>query len=52
VELGLSKEVAIMRYSKYLKSKISTLGSEDDDLEKLLNGVVRKKLNIIPENVT
>ncbi|ESW22132.1 hypothetical protein PHAVU_005G130000 [Phaseolus vulgaris] len=52
MELGLSKEVAIMRYSKYLMSKISTLGSEEDDLEKLLNGVIRKKLKIIPENVT
>ncbi|WVZ00390.1 hypothetical protein V8G54_026459 [Vigna mungo] len=52
MELGLSKEVSIMRYSNYLMSKISTLGSEDDDLEKLLNGVIRKKLKIIPENVT
>ncbi|KOM44139.1 hypothetical protein LR48_Vigan05g174400 [Vigna angularis] len=52
MELGLSKEVSIMRYSKYLNAKISTLGSEDDDLEKLLNGVIRKKLKIIPENVT
>lgn len=52
MELGLSKEVSIMRYSKYLMSKISTLGSEDEDLEKLLNGVIRKKLKIIPENVT
>ncbi|KAL2590290.1 hypothetical protein AAZV13_13G281600 [Glycine max] len=52
MELGLFKEVSMMRYSKYLSSKTSYLGSEDDDLERLLNGVIRKKLKIIPENVT
>ncbi|XP_027342906.1 serine carboxypeptidase-like 51 [Abrus precatorius] len=53
MELGLFKEVAMMRYSKYLTSKTSSLlGGEEDDLERLLNGVIKNKLKIIPENVT
>ncbi|TKY48582.1 Serine carboxypeptidase 51 [Spatholobus suberectus] len=52
MELGLFREVAMMRYSKYLASKTSLLGSEGDDLERLLNGLVKKKLKIIPGNVT
>ncbi|KAF1882914.1 hypothetical protein Lal_00003096 [Lupinus albus] len=53
MELGLYKEVSMMRYSKYLSSTLrSSFNGEEDDLEKLLNGVIRKKLKIIPENVT
>ncbi|RDX61164.1 Serine carboxypeptidase-like 51 [Mucuna pruriens] len=52
MELGLFKEVAMLRYSKYLSAKSSFLGSEDDDIERLLNGIIKKKLKIIPENVT
>ncbi|MCI20871.1 serine carboxypeptidase-like 51-like, partial [Trifolium medium] len=42
------------RYSKYLTSirtRSSTPGGEDD-IDTLLNGVIKKKLKIIPENVT
>ncbi|CAL0324198.1 unnamed protein product [Lupinus luteus] len=53
MELGLYKEVSMMRYSKHLSSTLrSSFGGEDNDLEKLLNGVIRNKLKIIPENVT
>ncbi|XP_061353464.1 serine carboxypeptidase-like 51 [Gastrolobium bilobum] len=54
MELGLSKEIAIKRYSKYLTSMRSRSSSPggDVDLDKLLNGVIKKKLKIIPENVT
>ncbi|KAK7272188.1 hypothetical protein RJT34_28633 [Clitoria ternatea] len=53
MELGLYREVSMMRYSKYLASKSSSLlGSEENQLDSLLNGVIKKKLKIIPENVT
>lgn len=56
MELGLSKEIAMKRYSRYLTSmrsrSSSTPGAGDDDLDKLLNNDIRKKLKIIPENVT
>ena len=55
MELGLFKEVAMKRYSKYLTSslklKSSTPGG-DEDFDSLLNGPIKKKLKIIPENVT
>lgn len=52
MELGLYREVSMMRYSKYLSSMLrSTLGGQEDDLDRLLNGVIKKKLKIIPENV-
>ncbi|GAU35378.1 hypothetical protein TSUD_57270 [Trifolium subterraneum] len=53
-ELGLLKEISMKRYSKYLTSirtRSSTPGGEDD-IDTLLNGVIKKKLKIIPENVT
>ncbi|KAK7261287.1 hypothetical protein RIF29_27596 [Crotalaria pallida] len=51
--LGLYKGVSMMRYSKYLSSILrSSLGSEDNDVARLLNGVIKKKLKIIPENLT
>ncbi|WJX44070.1 Serine carboxypeptidase-like 51 [Trifolium repens] len=53
-ELGLLKEISMKRYSKYLTSirrRYSTPGG-DGDVYTLLNGVIKKKLKIIPENVT
>ncbi|KAK2433828.1 serine carboxypeptidase [Trifolium repens] len=53
-ELGLLKEISMKRYSKYLTSirrRFSTPGG-DGDVDTLLNGVIKKKLKIIPENVT
>jgi serine carboxypeptidase 1 len=53
-ELGLLKEISMKRYSKYLTSlrtRYSTPGG-DGDVDTLLNGVIKKKLKIIPENVT
>ncbi|CAJ1979211.1 unnamed protein product [Sphenostylis stenocarpa] len=54
LELGLYKKVSMKRYSRYLSSLRSRSISPggDDDLDKLLNGVIKKKLKIIPENVT
>ncbi|KAK7262227.1 hypothetical protein RJT34_29790 [Clitoria ternatea] len=54
LELGLFQKVSMKRYSKYLTSLRSSSSSPGggDDLDKLLNGVVKKKLKIIPENVT
>ncbi|CAJ2654548.1 serine carboxypeptidase-like 51 [Trifolium pratense] len=53
-ELGLLQEISMKRYSKYLtfrRTRFSTPGG-DDDIDTLLNGVIKKKLKIIPENVT
>ncbi|XP_020212596.1 serine carboxypeptidase-like 51 [Cajanus cajan] len=53
MELGLYKEISMKRYSRYLtflRSR-STPGG-DNDLDELLNGAIKKKLKIIPENVT
>ncbi|KAJ1397777.1 Peptidase S10, serine carboxypeptidase [Sesbania bispinosa] len=44
------KETTVKRYSKYLTSR--SRSSPDDVLSNLLNGAIRKKLKIIPENVT
>ncbi|KAK7341926.1 hypothetical protein VNO80_24867 [Phaseolus coccineus] len=54
LELGLYKKISTKRYSRYLTSLRSRSKSPggDDDLDKLLNGVIKKKLKIIPENVT
>ncbi|XP_058762604.1 serine carboxypeptidase-like 51 [Vicia villosa] len=54
LNLGLFKETSINRYSKYLTSKRtrSYTPGGDNDLGTLLNGVIKKKLKIIPENVT
>ncbi|XP_057456049.1 serine carboxypeptidase-like 51 [Lotus japonicus] len=46
MEQGLFKEVTMRRYSSYL-----TPGG-DVDIHELLNGVIKKKLKIIPKNVT
>ena len=51
-ELGLTKGIALRRYSKYLTSLGSSPGGDSGDLDSLLNGVIKKKLKIIPENVT
>ena len=45
----------IDRYSRYLSTKkFSTAGAggSDVDLDSLMNGPIKKKLQIIPENVT
>ncbi|KAI3450646.1 hypothetical protein Pfo_007311 [Paulownia fortunei] len=46
----LSQQIAIKRYSRYLNSLRSTPGG-DGDLDSLMNGEIRKKLKIIPNNV-
>lgn len=46
----LSQAIGMKRYSRYLQSSTITPGS-DDDLDNLMNGVIRKKLKIIPQNV-
>ncbi|XP_040862951.1 serine carboxypeptidase-like 51 isoform X1 [Glycine max] len=53
MELGLYEKLSMKRYSRYLSSMRSRSSpGGDDDLDKLLNGVIKKKLKIIPENVT
>ena len=53
-EMGLFKKIAMKRYSKYLTSVKSSPAGDGafDSLASLLNGVIRSKLKIIPENVT
>lgn len=48
----LQKEIAINRYSRYLNSLRYSAGSGNGDLYSLMNGPIKKKLKIIPENVT
>lgn len=48
----LQKEIAINRYSRYLNSLRYSAGSGNGDLSSLMNGPIKKKLKIIPENVT
>jgi serine carboxypeptidase 1 len=50
----LFNEISMRRYSKYLTSmKSSTVGNNDIEiLYTLLNGAIRKKLKIIPHNLT
>uniref|UniRef100_A0A5B7A3I8 Carboxypeptidase n=1 Tax=Davidia involucrata TaxID=16924 RepID=A0A5B7A3I8_DAVIN len=43
----LSKEIAMKRYSRYLDS----LRTSPVDVDSLMNGAIRKKLKIIPDNV-
>ncbi|KAF4360307.1 hypothetical protein F8388_020598 [Cannabis sativa] len=51
--LKLSKESVTKRYSRYLSVLRSTpTPGGDDDLDDLMNGAIKKKLKIIPENVT
>ncbi|KAK2643487.1 hypothetical protein Ddye_025250 [Dipteronia dyeriana] len=50
----ISEVISMKRYSRYLsglKSSSYTPGG-DGDLDSLLNGAIKKKLKIIPENVT
>lgn len=46
----LSQSIGMKRYSKYLQLSRITPGS-DGDIDDLMNGVIRKKLKIIPKNV-
>ncbi|XP_075519973.1 serine carboxypeptidase-like 51 [Primulina tabacum] len=46
----LSQHIAMKRYSRYLNSLRSTTGG-DVDIDSLMNGVIKKKLKIIPKNV-
>lgn len=54
--IGGSKGLtAVDRYSGYLSTKIYPspgVGPRSSDLYDLMNGPIRKKLKIIPENVT
>ncbi|KAF7805656.1 serine carboxypeptidase-like 51 [Senna tora] len=50
--VGLHREIALTRYSNYLTSMRSSSGGGGGDLKTLLNGVIKRKLKIIPENVT
>lgn len=47
----LSEKIAFKRYSRYLNLLRSTPGG-DGDINSLMNGEIRKKLKIIPDNVT
>lgn len=47
----LSQSIGMKRYSRYLQLSRITPGS-DADLDNLMNGVIRKKLKIIPKNVS
>ncbi|KAF3455146.1 hypothetical protein FNV43_RR05594 [Rhamnella rubrinervis] len=47
----MSKGLARRRYSRYISSLRSTPDG-DGDLNTLMNGVIKKKLQIIPQNVT
>lgn len=49
--LELSKVIATKRYSRYLSTLRSTPGG-GNSLDSLMNGAIKKKLRIIPENVT
>ncbi|KAK4482669.1 hypothetical protein RD792_009834 [Penstemon davidsonii] len=46
----LSQQIGIKRYSRYLNSLRSTPGGEGD-IDSLMNGEIKKKLQIIPTNV-
>lgn len=51
--IEVSKGIALEKYSRYLSSlrSSSSAGGGDGDLDTLLNGVIKKKLKIIPDNV-
>ncbi|KAJ7981081.1 Carboxypeptidase [Quillaja saponaria] len=51
MDLGQSKVISVQRYSRYLSSLRPTPGG-NGGLGSLLNGVIKKKLKIIPDNVT
>ncbi|KAK7324897.1 hypothetical protein VNO77_28823 [Canavalia gladiata] len=46
MKMKLFKEISMRRYSNYLSAGVN------GDLNSLLNGVTKKKLKIIPENIT
>ncbi|KAJ1397778.1 Serine carboxypeptidase, serine active site [Sesbania bispinosa] len=48
---GPFKEIAMKQYSKHLTSKSRSSPGGNNVLDQLLNGVIKKKLKIIPENV-
>ncbi|KAI5322505.1 hypothetical protein L3X38_031577 [Prunus dulcis] len=54
--IEVSKGIALKKYSRYLsslRSSSSAAGGDGvGDLDTLLNGVIKKKLKIIPDNVT
>ncbi|PPD92919.1 hypothetical protein GOBAR_DD10125 [Gossypium barbadense] len=43
---------SVNRYSRYLSSLRVSPGNDGPDLDTLMNGVIKKKLKIIPDNVT
>lgn len=51
--LKIKKEEKIKKYSRYLNDLRSSSDVEDDegDLGKLMNGVIKKKLKIIPNDL-
>lgn len=51
IEKRLLKEIPMRRYSKYLTS-FKDSNVVNGDLDTLLNGVTKKKLKIIPNNIT
>ena len=46
----LSQQISIRRYSRYLNSLRRDTPGGDGDINTLMNGVIKKKLNI-PQNV-
>ncbi|KAK7272194.1 hypothetical protein RJT34_28641 [Clitoria ternatea] len=52
MKLKLFKEISMRRYSKHLTSIRYSPGINGDLISSLLNGVTKKKLKIIPENIT
>lgn len=48
----LSQQIAIKRYSRYLNSLRSSTPDGDGDIDTLMNGEIKKKLKIIPANVS
>lgn len=51
--LKIKKEEKIKKYSRYLNDLRSSSDVEDNegDLDKLMNGVIKKKLKIIPNDL-
>ncbi|XP_009372480.2 serine carboxypeptidase-like 51 [Pyrus x bretschneideri] len=47
-----NKGIYVKKYSRYLSSLRSSAGGGNDDLGSLLNGAIKKKLKIIPDDVT
>lgn len=50
-EVDFSKGITVKRYSTYLSSLRPSSPGGVGDLGSLMNGVIKKKLKIIPENV-